>query len=272
MVLDLVRIETMRRVERAFTLIELLMVMLIIGIVIAMLMRIGPEVSRNIKVHQTQNFIHVLDLGTQRYKRIYGAFPIGISIDVYGSGTNPYHQDGPNCHPHNAAACYLYIALQGRDSYGWSRTDHGVSADFGPFLEAGATNVGEYGSWPVFIDSFNNKILYYKAQMSNKPYREAYGNGRYTVQGSSHGIWGGQREANYQNLYGRYYDHFWQKLTALRPTIDNAVRQVPHNVNSYVIWSSGADEKFGFWYYDEDELGLMADLQLGTCDDITNFD
>ena len=60
---------------RAFTLIELLMVMLIIGIVIAMLMKIGPEVSRNIKVHQTENFLHVLDLGVARYKRIYGAFP-----------------------------------------------------------------------------------------------------------------------------------------------------------------------------------------------------
>ena len=60
----------MERTGRGFTLIELLMVMLIIGIVIAMLMKIGPEVSRNIKVHLTQNFIHVLDIGAHRYRQI----------------------------------------------------------------------------------------------------------------------------------------------------------------------------------------------------------
>ena len=262
----------MRRKGQAFTLIELLMVMLIIGIVIAMLGRIGPSVSRAIKVHQTQNFIHVLDIGIQRYKRIYGAFPSpGMSYPSEGWAGNRYGQ--------KRAGFSLYLALQGPGSYGWTRADHEVSAEFGPFLEAGSTNIGTWtvnwpviGPKPVFFDSFNKGILYYKARTDSKyEYRGAYESGPYPVQGTSHSIWGGQTgiggwEAG--GMWSVYKNHFWEKLTVIKKN----GRQYPHNPKSYILWSSGADERFGYWVYDDDELGLHFNLKTGSCDDITNFD
>ncbi|NIA21547.1 MAG: prepilin-type N-terminal cleavage/methylation domain-containing protein [Anaerolineaceae bacterium] len=262
----------MERKGRAFTLIELLMVMLIIGIMIAMLMSIGPSVSRAIKVHQTQNFIDVLGIGIQRYKRIYGAFPTpGMSCPSEGWTGNRYAG--------KSAAFGLYLALQGPGSYGWTRADHGVTAEFGPFLEAGASNMGAWevnwpaiGLKPVFIDSFNKGILYYKARInSKKPYRLPYDKGPYSVWSTSGGIWGNQTGiGGWQagSMWKVYKDHFWKKLTV----IEKDGHQYPYNPKSYILWSSGADEKFGYWVYDDEELGLQFDLKTGTCDDITNFD
>jgi len=274
----------MKRKCRAFTLIELLMVMLIIGIVIAMLMKIGPEVSRNIKVHQTKNFLHVLDLGAHRYKRIFGAFP---TSDSDNHDNNPYDQSGPNCYTQRAAGFYLYIALQGPDSYGWSRTEHEVSADFGPFLEAGATNVGQAQigdnnspSWPVFIDSFNKGILYQKARRSspnppnlNKTSGEENAGTRYGWY-NLRSIWGGQSGIGGWSGRGQMWtvaqSHWKQKLTM---AIQGHVL-VPYNPESFILWSAGADEKFGYWHYEEgtDGSGYHWNLEEGVCDDITNFD
>ena len=54
------------------------------------------------------------------------------------------------------------------------------------------------------------------------------------------------------------------------PGIPN--NRVPYHPESYIIWSAGPDEMFGYWYYSEEHLGPMRDLQIGVCDDITNFD
>ena len=273
----------MKRKGQAFTLIELLMVMLIIGIIIAMLMRVGPEVSRAIKVNQTQNFISALELGVYRYKRIFGAFPPSQRAERRdGNGNvvyyNPYDEGAP-VFQQGESMLYLYIALQGPESFGWTRADHGVSAEFGPFFEAGASNIGELrlsGSnsepWPVFTDNFNTWILYQKANKSNPPNLDSNNpwSNRYSYW-TLRAIWGRQKGIGgwgAGGMWNVYSAHWKKKLTAVK----RGGSRIPYNPDTFVLWSAGPDEKFGYWVYDDDELGMQFDLKTGTCDDITNFD
>jgi len=46
--------------RKAFTLVELMLVILIIGVVMALLMKAGPDVVRNIKIMQTKNLLMTL--------------------------------------------------------------------------------------------------------------------------------------------------------------------------------------------------------------------
>jgi len=261
----------MERTGRGFTLIELLMVMLIIGIVITMLMKIGPEVSRNIKVYQTKNFLHVLDLGVARYKRMYGTYPPDGSSPTHNVPFGHLQLGSWGC---GEPGCfYLYVALMGPDSFGWTTADHDVAVEFGPFLEAGVAGTGQRYDKPCFTDLFNNEIHYYRAKMANELTLNAtyLHQNRYNPQ-SSAALWGRQRDAAWVGMW-HDWTHFYKKLTAATLDTPNILNnRIPYHADSYIIWSAGADEKFGYWYYSPEHQGLMRDLQMGVCDDITNFD
>lgn len=286
--------KTMAKIRRAFTLVELMMVILIIGIVMALLMKAGPDLVRNIKVTQTERLLMTLEIGCQRYKQVFGTYPpCGAErqmfspygrIDSFKKNFKPCDQE--------SSEYYLYLALQGPEGFGWSVDDHEVSADFGPFLEGGSINTGqrEIGNTgyfgPVLLDAFNSPILYLKAQMSPKVFSDHLDAGnsrapRYdcwclrAIFGGQSGIGGWQAGG----MWNYYAAHWKLKMTAqYAEDSEGKMRYYPHNPDSFVLWSAGPDEKFGYWIYDEENNGYdfirstsESQLRKGTCDDITNF-
>ncbi|HOI54457.1 MAG TPA: type II secretion system protein [Phycisphaerae bacterium] len=284
--------------RKAFTLVELMLVILIIGIVMALLMKAGPDVVRNIKIMQTKNFLMTLEMGCQRYKEVFGSFPPDGAELPYEGGSlwskalDSYSKHWPtasNGSYRGRVYRYVYVALQGPDGFGWSRSEHEVSADFGPILESGSSHLGEsrigdiYGA--AFLDAFNRPIIYMKAHTNprlftdhldsetGRPNPRYCGSMLYTVWGGQNGIGGWENG----NMYGVYHDH-WKKKMAMRyaPDAKGVMRYYPHNPDSFVLWSSGPDEKFGYWIYDKENNGYdfirsVNKLHEGTCDDITNF-
>jgi prepilin-type N-terminal cleavage/methylation domain-containing protein len=280
--------------RKAFTLVELMLVILIIGVVMALLMKAGPDVVRNIKIMQTKNFLMTLEMGCQRYKEVFGSFPPDGAESGYAGGNtrlDPYPAHRPLPDEQRRAIGALFPGLQGPKGFGWSKEEHGIAVDFGPVLESGSSHLGKALiasnlQGDVFLDAFNVPIMYLKAHTNPRTHtdhlddlpggtvKKRYNSWICRVPfGGQDGIGGWQGG----KMYDVYEAHWKKKLTArYAPDAKGVMRYYPYNPDSFVLWSAGPDERFGYWIYDKDANGYdfirsANKLNEGTCDDITNF-
>jgi len=275
----------MRRKAKAFTLVELLIVMMIVALLILIFIPQIAAITNWYKVHLSTMIMQQLQYGVEEYKRVYGEYPHDTiwwnakTGRLEGHGENSYSAEGYES---------LYLALQGPDGAGWGPTaDEPGIKEFGPVPESPGFVAKElaYRQLPRFQDPFRNPILYYSARLDSQyPHvTESYGvwKIRY-IWYTNDRAWEGQRGADEKAYgYGGNIMYKWgRKHWAARLTKSRVgdVRY-PYNEKSYVLWLAGGDRRFGYWVWSDEHRGFVADTdpenaadgRVGQCDDVTNF-
>ena len=185
----------MRNTVRAFTLIELMLVMVLIALLMALLV---PEIPALINFHKvvlSKSYMQTLCDAIREYKRVFGDYPSDwcrwhkMNSHAGGCTKNDDHMLngdtdtvgllGPNnawidpdvahygnCQGHTS----LYLSLQGPDEAGWGPTTlYPRVFQFGPVPENPAYVARDriYNvNLKTFVDPFGNAVLYYKARTS----------------------------------------------------------------------------------------------------------
>ncbi len=334
-----------RETRRGFTLVELMMVVLIISLLIFTLIPAINGVVREVKIYQTRGLVNMLDLGVQQYKAAFGAyppttFPQPPSTNLDGwwwQGGSPYGTAAePVGDPSGGmgAPGILTYCLQGPAGMGWRVNRDGrqaspgnqngsVTADFGPWMEAGNSSLQAFKSHrnygggtnainlyrPTFVDAFGTPIVYFAAIMNvngvptwPKLSMPIQPHDRYNP-GEVEEFWvdvsGGSYGANATPMHDvmtrawlpttpdsfetkvyvwwevvdyMFYSGMTNQTYAQWTTIGTNGQKL-YNPTSYVIWSAGPDQLFGFWAYDYSQGWYLPDLTFNPAnfDDITNF-
>jgi len=270
--------------RRAFTLIELVIVMAIIAMLILIFVPQIPAIMSWYRVHMSRVIMTQLEFGVAEYNRVYGDYPHesvtwsssdGLAEIEYWKATG-YHS--------------LYLMLQGPDGNGWGPTaDKPAIKEFGPIPESPGF-VGRHlssGEAPRFEDPFGQPILYYKAHLDSRypdinssPYCTQW---RYNW-GTNRNAWYACRGAN-ELAYGTEYVFDDAKPYALmhwRVRLTQSKvgdTRYPYNPTSYIIWMVGGDQRYGYWIWSDEYHGFIADQdpedasdgRVGVCDDVTSF-
>ncbi|NIA21543.1 MAG: prepilin-type N-terminal cleavage/methylation domain-containing protein [Anaerolineaceae bacterium] len=292
----------MRRAKPGFTLIELMMVVLIIGLLIVMLVPAVSAVKKAVRTQATQNMIWEIDSAIGLYKDTFGDYPpsgkpLGADWSGYPDGWVP---DDPSATAagHNPGygpfdvnngggapgGQYLTYFLFGPERLGWTTSEHGVSASWTPpqGLEKYLTkkplrNIGHsshyyYITPPYwyFEDAFGltgykfrGAILYLRANTQNRS--PMVGSER------NHARWiYGQIESQY---YWSCRGGSWGYTGDNEPQ-KNLARLLKQCPKGFALISAGADQGFGYrakntHANNKDHVG--ADWDDGASDDITNF-
>ena len=146
----------MKRARPGFTLIELMMVVLVIGLLVVMLVPVIGAVKKAVRTQATQSMIWEIDSAIGLYKDAFGDYPpsgkpAGANWSSYDEGW--FKRDGGKMHlvgykegfrpngttsTHSAApgpgpgATFLVYFLFGPSRFGWSPQEHSVSAGWTP--------------------------------------------------------------------------------------------------------------------------------------------
>jgi prepilin-type N-terminal cleavage/methylation domain-containing protein len=327
-----------------FTLVELMMVVLIISLLIFILIPAVTGVVKQVDIHQTQMLVNLLDLGCHQYQAAFGSYPPN-SIEYMGhlnpgGNTDGWYWLGNSSTPSTTgdptdqrqSIFILTYCLQGPAGMGWKMNRDGklgppknnpsasVTADFGPWVEAGNQSIQTYESFtsspvcyrPVFVDSFGTPICYFAAVMNKTiprltapsnaliPTGEGLGNyDRYqpwevrTIWPGTHTVLSypgggivnsaGVQGFGSENYYAIHFyaammnqtynpsNNLWYGSSGI--TAGGTSNGQVYHPTSFVVWSAGPDQFFGFWYWDDTWNGVVMDLTFNPAnfDDITNF-
>ncbi len=246
------------RSRPGFTLIELLLVLMIIGVLMALLVPVLPRILAGNQEKQSRMFVSQLSTGLENYRMVWGSYPSDNMIE------NPHQLDG--------GGMSLLLALQGPQGTGWSRVKHKVDRDVAPFFESlRDARQATKRDRQVFVDSFGGPVLYYSAKMDKMAtLTEKYDNNRYRFS-VGRDDWYQQKDDDGTALGDDGSRVHWkQKLTQKREYVQGKLVEVPFNLTSYLLWTPGADRRFGYLTYRDSDKKFIWDLK-GVCDDITNF-
>ncbi len=156
----------------AFTLIELLIVVAIIGLLLSIGVPAGLKIYAQAKQKVSQSMIHQLDSACKTYH---------IDFDDYPPSDTHYGRNG------GALLCLLLTGYaddgddnftpsgdlssdDGKDGFGFRLAFRGVI--YGPYHGADKINAG--GTPPIFIDASGNRILYYRWDEDTSLYIDAH--------------------------------------------------------------------------------------------------
>jgi len=294
----------MRAGSAGFTLIELIIVMSIIALLILIFIPQVPAIMSWYRVHLSRVIMKELEFGVEEYKRVYSAYPDDL---VYWESRKMRAEGyGETQHGHTQGYESLCLALQGPDGTGWGPTEKlpGLK-EFGPIPESpsfiGTTSInpqwhpsalGKKDEWGMitrtrFEDAFGNTVLYYSVRLDSR-YADI-NEDRFVLHNrycflSNKESWWFQRGAD-ELAYGRdcvFEDkkpwarkHFSVRLTQSK---DSKGNRYPYNPRSYILWTAGADQRFGYWVWSDEHRGFIADEdpesssdgRVGVCDDLLN--
>jgi len=284
----------MKRTGSAFTLVELMIVMVIIGFLLAILL---PEVAPLInafKVMRSRWELETLCTGVDKFKQVYGEFPHDTiwwdtaktpslrGYPISSAGAADFRDPE---YLKTQGDFSLWLSLQGPEGLGWKRgtgTDPvgplGAGSgkkDFGPFPES-PSNVGvdQSSGRRRFVDPFGRPVLYYKARLSwNEDISGSIGTSnlpRYIYQ-VCQSYWSprveqsGANESStgipphYMNTAANHKYHWQCALTASKTETGRTAIRLPKNPKTYLIWMAGGDTKFGFWQWSDQHNGYIVD-------------
>jgi len=137
------------RIHRAFTLVEMLVVIVIIALLIAIAVPSIFRIRINILASQTKATINLLSIGCDHYH---------ADVDQY-----PPLWGGLNGRQSLVECLTGYRDDDGKAGWGWRRETRGTV--YGPYNGAEkveTTRKADPGATPAFIDSFGNQIYYYR--------------------------------------------------------------------------------------------------------------
>ena len=247
--------------RKGFTLIEMLLVLLIIGVLIALLVPVLPQIISGSNAKNTRIFFAQLEVGLNDYNRIFNEYP----PDIMAAENSWGGSGGPKS---------LLVALQGPAGQGWTTKQHGVNREFGPYFNSTRGRLHRDGD--AFADAFGNRVMYHSARMDGRLSIGTSGfgqNTRYNAR-SCESFWAGSNVDDATNKMSNdsssplFYPIHWRKRLTQVTTSEGYV--IPHNPTTYLLWSAGEDRRLGYLRYDQDKKILIFDLN-GVCDDITNF-
>jgi prepilin-type N-terminal cleavage/methylation domain-containing protein len=262
---------------KAFTLIELLLVIAIVAVLMALLLPAVGAVQRTVQVNETRSRIAILGEAINQYSMVYD----GIVPPTGGSGWNypivERTQFNPNRAPYshtrgNLGAHYLTYFLLGPENFGWDVNIHKVKRGWVP-PDVIRTYVSE--QWRVgnaVTDSLPHSHPHWA-------FEDAWGpNGTRSNNTGSLQYMAirprGSPPYNRHDLGSAYYwggTRGFEAGDGQNGHIDRLAKNV--GTQRYIIVSSGPDRRFGFYRWDKNlnPPRRRADAELGTSDDIANI-
>ena len=225
---------------KAFTLVELLTVIVIISILVSILMPTLGAARNLAKDTRTLALIRVIDGGLEQFnsnERIGGQYPPSSGVTATVAAGNTITPDG-------AQLLVMAVAgydLQGTPGFGASFNDYEYTLPrSGPYCDIQSVvkvlnTLPGYSSCaaaPVVVDPFGMPILYYRADLT-----QAVANNRYNIADN----------ADITTNHASFTDATTFRAYITDPTASSlAGVSVPYKKDSYLLWSAGVDKIYGY--------------------------
>jgi len=235
---------------KAFTLVELLTVIVIIGILVSILMPTLGAARNLAKDTRTMALIRVLDGALEQFnsnERIGGQYPPSSGVSALVAAGNTITPDG-------AQLLVLAVAgydLMGTPGFGAAGTQYDYAlARSGPYCDLQSVlkplnQIPGYSSAsgaPVVVDPFGMPILYYRADLT------VGGNvltNRYN-RGDNSDITnnaGGVTHSSFDTDDAKFRALFTDPTAT---SLAGAGASIPYKKDSYLLWSAGVDKIYGY--------------------------
>lgn len=154
------------RLGPAFTLMELLVVIVIISLLLTILVPSVFSIRRDIARGQTQAVVRLLAGACEYYKQDdIGSYPDSTPATMGG-----YPMKGRN-RLVEALTGYLPLAADGEDGFGWRAVKGGRKC--GPYHGAEEVATKMTGNGAAFVDTFGGEIYYYRYDTTGLKYNPA---------------------------------------------------------------------------------------------------
>jgi prepilin-type N-terminal cleavage/methylation domain-containing protein len=146
----------------AFTLVELLVVMAIIGILSGLVLGTLRYVEKKVKRNQAQTDIASMSAALERYKIDNGSYPLLTISTEENPYPNPHMDRNPKTGKYRNAARLLFFALSGKETTNFS------SAAGPVYLELQKRQIDMYDGKGIVVDPFKKPYGYTCTTDSNE--------------------------------------------------------------------------------------------------------
>jgi len=247
------------RAPSAFTLVELLVVMGIIGVLVAMLLPAVNQTVAAVRKAACANRVAQIEAGLANFKNDWGIYPPS-NTDI-ADEANALAEACPASSPHGYE--FLTVALVGptADAKGWGGTvkilplgGSSESVSYGPYYKGEFVWTGRRAFIPDAFPSPDRPILYFRYDRRNATY------------------------SHQDNPVGQGLGEGFQSKTHFELSVKYVAPDGEERWHrkDYLLICAGEDRMYG-WIKDTDPPQAVTSRSetvegTATCDDVTNFD